>query len=119
MSNQNSVSFSSKQVDLLNLLAYQHLQNGNPERALLYLEALKELQLYDEKVFLSLAYALLQCGRAQEALAILDEKKPGKSLDPLAYLFRGRALTLLGRLPEASQAMRRFIHFRQQENKAY
>ena len=45
MTNLASDSFSPAQVDLLNLLAYQHLQNGNPERALLYLEALKELQI--------------------------------------------------------------------------
>lgn len=111
----DSVTFSPAQVDLLSLLAYQHMQNGNPERALLYLEALKELQISDNKIYLSLAYSLLQCGRALDALTVLDDKKYSKSLEPLAYLFRGRALTLLGRLPEASQAMRRFIHFRQIE----
>ena len=115
MTNLASDSFSPAQVDLLNLLAYQHLQNGNPERALLYLEALKELQIFDQKIYLSLAYALLQCDRAQEALAVLEDKRSGKSHEPLVHLFRGRALTLLGRLPEASQAMRRFIHFRQIE----
>lgn len=104
--------FPPEQLDLLRVLGYHHLQNGNPARAAQIFDALQALCPDDAGVSLSLACALLRSDQLDQAMQIL-ESIPGAQADSaLAWLLRGQALTQTGRMAEAARAMRLFIHRR-------
>lgn len=110
-----SLHFPPEQLDLLRVLGYHHLQNGNPARAALIFEALQALHPDDANVSLSLACALLRSEQLEQAMQVL-EAIPGSHADSaLAWLLRGQALTQTGRMAEAARAMRLFIHRRATE----
>lgn len=103
-------------LELLNLIGYQHLQNGRPQRALRIFEAMQALAPDNVQYGLAAACASLRCGQAEEALKTLDGLATSQTHEALAWLLRGQALTQLGRMAEAARAMRLFIRRRAQED---
>ncbi len=104
--------FLPRQLDLLNLLGYHHLQHGNPERALVIFDAIHSLRPEDSKVILSLACAQLRCNQPEAAISVLASLPQKNQDDALAWLFRGQALMQTGRVAEGARAMRLFIRKR-------
>lgn len=108
----NAMCFPARQLELLNLIGYQHLQNGRPQRALRIFEAMLALEPGNSKFGLAAACASLRCGQAEQALETLDALPKLQTDVALAWLLRGQALTQLGRMAEAARAMRIFIRRR-------
>jgi Flp pilus assembly protein TadD len=109
---QESGMFLPRQLDLLNLLGYQHLQHGNAHRAVVIFDALHALTPGNTKVILSLAYACLQAGEPDKALNVMEDLPKSDVHDALACLIKGKALLQTGRVAESARAMRLFIQKR-------
>lgn len=107
---------SDSQLELLNVLGYQYLQNGNPKRALLIFEAMQALQPNNSHYALASACAYIRCNEGNQALQILDSLSNIQNEAALAWLLRGQALAQLGRMAEAARAMRFFIIRRASED---
>lgn len=107
--------FPSDQLDLLRVLGYHLLQNGNPVRAAQIFEALQVLCPDDPNISLSLACALLRSKQVEQATQVLGSIPGSQADSALAWLLRGQALTQTGRMAEAARAMRLFIHRRATE----
>lgn len=107
--------FAPEQLDLLRVLGYHHLQNGNPARAAQIFDALQTLHPDDASVSLSLACALLRSKQLEQAMQVLDSIPGTQANSALAWLLRGQALTQTGRMAEAARAMRLFIRYRASE----
>ena len=109
---QDVDNFLPRQLDLLNLLGYQHLQHGNADRAVVIFDAMHALSPGNTKVILSLAYASLQAGEADKALKVIDDLSSADADHALAWLIKGKALLQTGRVAESARAMRLYIRKR-------
>ncbi|MDB5798400.1 MAG: hypothetical protein JWP36_2302 [Paucimonas sp.] len=107
----------TEQRDLLRMLGYAYLQNGQPERALPLFRLLHLLDPQDRHAAESLACTWLRLREAAEALPILDQLVREERPTALTWLLRGQALTLLGRMPEAARSMRLFVTMRREMEK--
>lgn len=104
------------QADLLYLLAYSHLQNGNPSQAALMFETAFSFDPINAKVIQGLACAYLREGHPERALSVLEKIPHQHKGDALTWLLKGQAFTRTGRVAEASGAMRMFIQMRAAES---
>ena len=69
----SAVHMEDGPVEALRLLAYLFLCQKREDKAIVLLEALRELRPEDPEVLRPLCYALLRAGRVAEALAVSDE----------------------------------------------
>ena len=104
----NEKAFDS-QLELLNVLGYQYLQNGQPNRAFLIFDAIQAIDPTNSHYAFAAACACIRSGNAKQALQILDSLTKDQNEVALAWLLRGQALAKLGRMAEAARAMRFFI----------
>ena len=100
------------QADLLYLLAYHHLQHGNPSQAALIFESAFSFDPVNAKVMQGLACAYLREGQPERALSMLEKIPQRHRGDALTWLLKGQAFTRTGRVAEAAGAMRMFIQKR-------
>lgn len=100
---------SDSQLELLNVLGYQYLQNGHPQRAFLIFEAMQAIQPNNSHYAFAAACACIRFNDGKQALSILDALSSSQNDVALAWLLRGQALAKLGRMAEAARAMRFFI----------
>jgi predicted Zn-dependent protease len=100
---------SDIQLELLNVLGYQYLQNGKPQRAFLIFEALQALQPHNSHYAFAAACACIRCNDGNQALLILDSLSKSQHDTAIAWLLRGQALAQLGRMAESARSMRLFI----------
>lgn len=101
-----------EQTETLLILAEVYLDQGQPERAAILLEALHWLEPDSVPVLRALSYALLQAGRTEEALAALDALLRRDAAMPAqapALLMRSKALWALGRAAEAQESWQRYL----------
>lgn len=104
------------QADLLYLLAYHHLQHGNPCQAALIFESVFSFEPVNPKVVQGLACAYLRDGQPERALSLLETMPHEHKGDALTWLLKGQAFTRTGRVAEAAGAMRMFIQMRAAES---
>lgn len=96
-------------TELLDLLAYVHLQNNQPGKAAVLLAARDVLVPGDTRVVLTLALAQLRSGRPRRALDTLDRLALAGAMDAPFHLVRAQALQALERPAEAASAMRAYV----------
>ena len=104
------------QADLLYVLAYHHLQHGNPSQAALIFESAFSFDPVNPRVMQGLACAYLRDGQPERALCLLDKVLLEHRGDALTWLLKGQAFTRTGRVAEAAGAMRMFIQMRAAES---
>lgn len=114
--NATTAALQHEHCDLLRMLGYAYLQNGQPERALPLFRLLHAIDAKDVHAAESLACTLLHLQRADQAVAILERLVRDETATPLTWLLRGQALVLLGRMPEAARSMRVFVAVRNRQD---
>src|SRR5690554_6761559 len=85
-----------EQRDLLRMLGYAYLQNGQPDAALPLFRLLYGADSSDAHAAESLACALLRLQLADEAVNVLERLVRDNLATPLSWLLRGQALARLG-----------------------
>ncbi len=98
--------------ELLSLLAYVYLENNRPEKSAVLLNALRTLDLADNRQLATLALAQLRAGKSEAALATLDLLAMQGGIDASFHLIRSQALLALERRDEAAAAMRAYVALR-------
>ena len=93
---------------VLLLLAYVHLQHGDPQKAETLYAALHALNPHDSLAAKGLACACLGMGKPQAALAVLDGITGPQEPSAVVQLLRARAFVQSERLDDAHVAMKAF-----------
>lgn len=97
----------SEHKDILSALAFFFLEHGQPDKALVLLEALRTVFPEDPSIRNALSYAYLQAGRPQGALDAAGPTSVGQ--DGACHLLRGKALWGLGRVAEARACLDHYL----------
>lgn len=96
----------------LYLLAFVQLRHARPGKAAPLLKALDLLEPGQPRTLLALALAQVRCGEAAAGLNTLERLRHQGHASDAYHLVRSQALWALRRQPEASMAMRAFLHSR-------
>lgn len=96
-------------IELMDLLAYVHLQNNRPDKAAILLAARDVLAPNDPRALLTLALAQLRSGKPTRSLDTLDRLALAGAMDAPFHLVRAQALQTLERPTEAASAMRAYV----------
>lgn len=102
-----------EQTEALQVLADVYLDQGQPDRAAILLEALTVLEPGKIEVLRVLSYAWLLAGRHENALATIDALLQQDAAMPdnaPALLIRSKALWALGRVTEAQESLQRYLN---------
>jgi type III secretion protein Y len=98
--------------EVLQVLADVFVNQGQPEKAVVLLEAIYSLQPQNAQVIKALSYAYLSAGRYEQTLTMADVflRLRGATADsnPI-LLIRSKALWSLGRAEEARASLNRYI----------
>ena len=97
----------SEHKDILSALGFFFLEHGQPDKALVLLEALRTVFPDDPSLAKSVSYAYLQVGRPQDALDAAGPTSAGQ--DGACHLLRGKALWGLGRVAEARACLDQYL----------
>lgn len=94
--------------EILSVLGYFFLEHGQPDKALVLLEALGALFPADPGIAKSLSYAYLRAGRYRDALDAAARANAERD-DAFIHLLRGKALWGLGRTHEARACLAQYL----------
>lgn len=98
----------AESIELLQVLGFLQLQNGNARDATALLEACDHAGGCRGRALILLALAQLRSGTPEKALATLDRADPVAFALPSYRVVRAQALTATGRHDEARQAMKAY-----------
>ncbi|OZI62078.1 tetratricopeptide repeat protein [Bordetella genomosp. 11] len=108
MSRITSGALPAESVELLQVLGFLQLQNGNPRDAMALLQACHHSGGCQGQTLVLLALAQLRADQPAMALATLDQAGPGALAHPSCRVVRAQALAAIGRRDEARQAMKAY-----------
>ncbi len=100
---------SPREATALYILAHGLLQNAQPQKAAILLEALDSLRPGDTRTLLALATAHLRNGAALRALQVLERAVRIASAPSAKDLLKAQALAMLSRRSEAKTAIEAFV----------
>lgn len=106
---QEALAIGPEHPGLLNLVAYQQIQDGDLDGALQRLERARTLAPRDANVLNSLGNLFRRMGRHKEALDVLDQAASSDPRHPTVHFNRGVILEDLGEAGEASAAYERVV----------
>lgn len=97
------------EASVLHILAHALLENDQPAKAAVLLEALDALRPSEPRTLLALATAQLRSGSPPAALQTLARLAPHADAWPAAHLVKAQALSTLGQADEAMASMQQFL----------
>lgn len=108
MTTIDSAALPAETIELLQVLGFLHLQNGNARDAMTLLEACDRAGGCRGQTLLLLALTQLRAGHADKALSTLGRAGRDTLTQPFYRVIQAQALSALGRSDEARQAMKAY-----------